>query len=130
MNSFGDRLKSSIKKSEYNQKELADKLDVHRNTLSQWVRNERHPDLRTLKELAHWLREDLSWLITGMTALELTVYKMQQKEMMDAIKEGREEYRVIDTERMTKIFSAITQLDLDKVELVENLVKQLSGGKS
>lgn len=65
MNSFPNNLKRLRKASGLKQEELAEKLNVTRQTVSGWETGRRQPDLDTLKLLAEALDTDIYELIYG-----------------------------------------------------------------
>lgn len=55
MNNLGERLKKLRKKANITQTELADKLNVHVQTVSRWERNSSAPDMAMYGILAQLL---------------------------------------------------------------------------
>src|SRR3712207_6124820 len=52
MNTLGDRIKQLLKDSKLTQKELGDKLNVGKSTISQYENNINTPDIDTLKKIS------------------------------------------------------------------------------
>lgn len=63
MNNFGERLKNLRKAAGITQQELADKLNVHPQTVSKWERGITEPDIAQLGELASTLGISLEKLL-------------------------------------------------------------------
>ena len=59
--SFAEELADARKNNNLTQEELAEMLDVSRQTISKWERNEGYPEVETLLEIARRLH--LSYLI-------------------------------------------------------------------
>ena len=65
MNTFSDNLKRLRKSRNLKQEDLAEKLNVTRQTVSGWETGRRQPDLDMLKNLADVLEADIQELIYG-----------------------------------------------------------------
>ena len=65
MNSFPNNLKRLRKMRNLKQEDLAERLNVTRQTVSGWETGRRQPDLDTLKQLAEALNADIYELIYG-----------------------------------------------------------------
>ena len=65
MNTFPNNLKRLRRDRDLKQEDLADRLNVTRQTVSGWETGRRQPDLDTLKQLAEALDADISELIYG-----------------------------------------------------------------
>lgn len=63
MASFGDRLKSLRKDAKLYQKELADKLDVARNTVTAWESGDRQPEVSHLEMMADLFSVSTDYLL-------------------------------------------------------------------
>lgn len=63
---LGERLKNLRDNMELEQKEVADKIGVKNNTLSQYENDKREPDHDTLQKLASIYNVTIDYLITGM----------------------------------------------------------------
>ena len=62
--SFGDRLKVTRKQKGFSQEELAERLDVSRQSVTKWETGISYPEIRTLLELSYILEKDLDWLFS------------------------------------------------------------------
>lgn len=60
--SFGERLKATRKQKGLSQEDLAERLDVSRQSVTKWETGISYPEIRTLLELACILEKDLDWL--------------------------------------------------------------------
>lgn len=65
MNSFENNLKRLRNRKNLKQEELAELMNVSRQTISGWETGRRQPDLDTLKRLAETLDVDIHVLIYG-----------------------------------------------------------------
>ena len=65
MTSFGDRLHFLIKSNDITQKDLANKLNVKRGSVSNWVTNRRFPDAETLIKIADYFHVTVDFLLRG-----------------------------------------------------------------
>ena len=62
---FGEQLRSARETKGLTQKTLADRLYVSRQTISNWERGERYPDIVTLKKISQLLEVSLDDLLSG-----------------------------------------------------------------
>lgn len=62
---LGNRLKKLREKIEMEQKDVADKIGVKNNTLSQYESDKRQPDYDILQKLAKLYNVTIDYLITG-----------------------------------------------------------------
>lgn len=62
-NSFGERLRMLIQKQKLTQQELADALDIPRNTVWRWVNNKATPETNKLQKLATLLHVSVDDLL-------------------------------------------------------------------
>ena len=62
--SFGDRLKVTRKQKGFSQEDLAEMLDVSRQSVTKWETGISYPEIRTLLELSCILEKDLDWLFS------------------------------------------------------------------
>lgn len=65
MELIGDRIRYKREKKEISQYKLAGCLNIANNTLSQYEKNKRIPDVYTLKKIADELDTSLDYLVTG-----------------------------------------------------------------
>ena len=63
--SFGDRLKVTRKQKGFSQEDLAEMLDVSRQSVTKWETGISYPEIRTLLELSCILEKDLDWLFSN-----------------------------------------------------------------
>lgn len=61
--SFAERLKITRKQKGYSQEQLAEMLDVSRQSVTKWETGLSYPEIRTLLELSSILEKDLDWLL-------------------------------------------------------------------
>ena len=61
--SFADRLKARRKEKGYSQEQLAEILEVSRQSITKWETGTAYPELRKLIMLASTLDTDLDWLL-------------------------------------------------------------------
>ena len=64
-NSFADRLRALLKKEKISQLELANQLNLPRNTIWRWVNGKAIPDSYNLQNLATLLHISVDELLTG-----------------------------------------------------------------
>ncbi|NLI91229.1 MAG: helix-turn-helix transcriptional regulator [Peptococcaceae bacterium] len=62
---FGKRLKNSVKKSPYTQKQLSEMLSLNQDTFSNYVKEIYYPKADTLLELCTILDISVDWLLSG-----------------------------------------------------------------
>ena len=60
--SFAERLKTTRKQKGYSQEQLAERLDVSRQSVTKWETGISYPEIKTLLELSSLLEKDLDWL--------------------------------------------------------------------
>ena len=61
--SFAERLKTTRKQKGYSQEQLAERLDVSRQSVTKWETGISYPEIKTLLELSSILEKDLDWLL-------------------------------------------------------------------
>ena len=63
----GDRLRKSLQAADMTSQEMADYLEVNRNTVSRWINDEREPKRVILRLWAMRTGVPLEWIETGVT---------------------------------------------------------------
>ena len=61
--SFGDRLRASRKERGFSQEQLAEELEVSRQSVTKWETGVTFPEIKTMLRLASVLERDLDWLL-------------------------------------------------------------------
>ncbi len=61
--SFGDRLRATRKERGFSQEQLAEELEVSRQSVTKWETGISFPEIRTMLRLASVLERDLDWLL-------------------------------------------------------------------
>ena len=61
--SFGDRLRATRKEKGFSQEQLAEELEVSRQSVTKWETGLTFPEIRTMLRLASLLDKDLDWLL-------------------------------------------------------------------
>ena len=61
--SFGDRLKAARKEHGFSQEQLAEHLDVSRQSVTKWETGISFPEVKTLLRMASLLNRELDWLL-------------------------------------------------------------------
>ena len=61
--SFGDRLRATRKEKGFSQEQLAEELEVSRQSVTKWETGISFPEIRTMLRLASLLERDLDWLL-------------------------------------------------------------------
>lgn len=61
--SFGDRLRATRKERGFSQEQLAEELEVSRQSVTKWETGISFPEIRTMLRLASLLERDLDWLL-------------------------------------------------------------------
>ena len=61
--SFGERLRVTRKERGFSQEQLAEELDVSRQSVTKWETGITFPEIRTMLRLASLLERDLDWLL-------------------------------------------------------------------
>ncbi|MGO3833998.1 MAG: helix-turn-helix domain-containing protein [Microbacteriaceae bacterium] len=64
---FADRLRKALRVSDMGPGELADSIEVHRNTISNWINGHAAPRPRDIRAVAEQTGVPLEWLLTGET---------------------------------------------------------------
>ena len=62
---LGDRIRKAIETSPLTVHDVADRLEVHRNTVSQWMHGRSAPSVSDMAAIAELTGVDLRWLRTG-----------------------------------------------------------------
>jgi|GEM_PF-4975649 len=62
---FGGRLTEAMKAAEHTQRTLAPRIGAHYNSVGQWARGKRWPDIEHLAPVAVELNVSVDWLLTG-----------------------------------------------------------------
>lgn len=130
---FGERLKH-LREGRYSQEDLAEKLNVHNNTISKWENGSQVPRVKNVAELARVLGTTPAYLLgdtdnpspTAELAMQdfskkfneegvAQSFSMGQSNGMLFLKNGSYEVSVPDNERNGKIFWEIVSKMLDSV---------------
>lgn len=61
--SLGENISKTRKKMHFTQEKLAEKLEVSRQTISDWERDVKKPELQNLIDLANILDVSIDWLL-------------------------------------------------------------------
>lgn len=61
--SFGDRLRATRKERGFSQEQLAEELEVSRQSVTKWETGITFPEIKTMLRLASLLDRDLDWLL-------------------------------------------------------------------
>ena len=69
---FGEVLKELLEEKEMSQKQLADELKLLAPTLGRYVRNEREPDIETIKMIAKYFDVSTDYLLNYQTGSSST----------------------------------------------------------
>jgi len=128
MESFGERLKVAIKKSDLSQDQLAKLIGVHQNTISGYVKDKMEPGINKVKLMAHYLGCELVWLITGFTAEELAL-EIQNRELSMIVSEKSPEYRAEQNVDAVNKFLKLTNAHKAIVEVLIDELLKLEGEK-
>ena len=62
---IGERIKLGMKCQGFTQKDLADFLGMHENSLANYISGKRVPDVMVIKRIAEICSVDVAWLIVG-----------------------------------------------------------------
>lgn len=124
--SFGARLKHLLKDSKTSQEAIAGLLGRHKNTISQWVRDERQPSMEDLRLISNYLDVDYSYLFTGETAVE---YALRKETKEQIINEPRAKYGQDRKEILESIAGHLSKLDDDSLKIVQQLISKMGGGE-
>lgn len=89
MTTFGSRLQGLMKHNNVTQQELANKLNVRRGSVSNWVTDRRCPDSETLVKIANYFDVTVDYLLKDN---EDTKIKNLDKEDLDEFKNLYSEY--------------------------------------
>ena len=81
MTSFGEKLRELMKSNNMTQKELADKLNVKRGSVSNWITNRRCPDAETIVRIADNFDVTVDFLLKDTNSNELMKIKNDINEM-------------------------------------------------
>ncbi len=83
--SFADRLRISRKEKGYSQEQLAESLEVSRQSITKWETGTAYPELKKLIQLSVRLDRDLDWLLLDerREALRDTETEAEQKPAAD-----------------------------------------------
>ncbi len=65
MEGFGQRLKESIKKSDFTQKELAKMINISEDSMSLYVKEKKFPDVQKVFAICNLLHIEPNYLIIG-----------------------------------------------------------------
>ena len=122
--SFGDRLSVILKREGFSQKDLAKLLGVHINTVSQWVRGMREPNLTILRFISHYLNIEYTWLITGETPVQYAARRQTRKLVLA---DEKAVYGEPTEKEIENLVAKIVNLDNSSRNLVKELVDKLGG---
>jgi transcriptional regulator with XRE-family HTH domain len=134
-NFLGDRIKSKLKEKKISQKILAELIDIPQSTLSEIIKNKYNPNVNTVKLIAHFLEVDLNWLITGISAEDRAIEKLNEiiikEESEDGIIKEREvQYGGIYIKILIKKIIKLRPQNREKIiELIDLYLKKEEGEK-
>lgn len=83
MTTFGTRLQQLMKQSKMTQQELAEKLNVRRGSVSNWVTDRRMPDSETLVEIAKKFEVSVDFLLGNNICKQTDVSKLSNLTAID-----------------------------------------------
>lgn len=81
--SFADRLRTARREKGYSQEELAEVLEVSRQSITKWETKAAYPELKKLLLLSVKLDKDLNWLFLD-ERNELTIGKENSRDSLEA----------------------------------------------
>lgn len=107
---FGDVLRELLEEKEMSQKQLADELNLLAPTLGRYIRNEREPDIETIKTIAKYFNVSTDYLLdfhTGKTHSHmedelLRVFRSMTLEQQDIFVEQGKAIERINKNEKTK----------------------------
>lgn len=107
---FGDVLRELLEEKEMSQKQLADELNLLAPTLGRYIRNEREPDIETIKTIAKYFNVSTDYLLdfhTGKTHSHmedelLRVFRSMTLEQQDIFVEQGKAIERINKKEKTK----------------------------
>lgn len=79
---FGDQLKKARKDKELTQEELAEKLNLSRQTILRWEKNQVFPDISNLKTVAQVLDVSLDYLLGEEKPTKAPIAEMNLREVL------------------------------------------------
>lgn len=119
---FGERLKH-LREGRYSQEDLAEKLNVHNNTISKWENGSQVPRAKNVAELARVLGTTSAYLMGDTDKIEAAPqYELPMQEgagqplnmnNMLYFKSGTFELAVPDNEKNSKLFQYVVNRILD-----------------
>lgn len=83
MTTFGEKLRQLMESNNVKQQELADKLNVKRGSVSNWITNRRCPDAETIVKIADYFNVTVDFLLKDTKNEELKKVKEDYIEMKD-----------------------------------------------
>lgn len=116
--SFGRRLSIAMAKVKTTNKELAELIGVHPNTIIFWKNDAKEPGINKVKQAAHFLDCDLAWLITGFDTYELQALK-SNREITAAVRESGPTYII---ERNADLVNKLLKLSDENKVLIEGMI--------
>ena len=108
---LGERIRQAIKESEFTQKQVAAKLNITPNSLSNYSNGKRVPDALLAARFAQLCQVNINWLLTGVGTMFL--------EAEGSIKEGIDGWKAEEIEQLRK---DLQELQKENRELRELLI--------
>lgn len=117
---LGDRIRQLLKKHKLTQKQLAEMVDLPVNTIGHIIRDETDPGLNKIRIIAHYLDEDLNWIITGMSLEE----RLMNRQIKDLILDSDDQTtKLVNlTKSMGILVRKLQDLNPENMVIIHNII--------
>ena len=123
MDSFGKRLEEAIKISGLKKERLAQLVNISKNMISRYIKNQNIPNINTVKLLCHYTGADLVWLVTGFEPGDYARMKMN-RELSLKVSEDRPEFDRHETVYTMNLFLKLNSHHRNTIrKMIEVLLK-------
>lgn len=111
MSTLGDRIKQLRKDNKLTQKELGEKLNVGKSTISQYENNINTPDIEIIRKISKIFDVSVDYLLG-----DTNIRKNQPNSSSTNLNELFKEYTEEDLIKLSKIYKVYKDMNLDKLD--------------
>jgi len=119
--SLAERIRISRKEKGYSQEELAERLNVSRQTVTKWETENAYPEMKTLLLLSVILEKDLDWLFSD----DLFAVRVQNNQIL--LEQEKEKVMVRQSSSVNRMSRQLVNAALGELQLTDKRTVTKSG---